>query len=654
MGRFIPERVLEEIRFRNDIVEVISSHLTLKRAGTTYKACCPFHKEKTPSFNVNPNLQIFKCFGCGEGGDVISFMMKHQGMDFITAAKTLAERAGISLELEEDSGASKHRKLIFEINQGIAQFYRRCLLQTPAAAGARKYLADRKLDGEISETFQVGYAPDGWDIALQWGAKYNYSPDQLEAAGLVLRSQKEGKRGKFYDRFRDRLMFPILDSQGRVIGFSGRILRKDPKAPKYVNSPETTVFHKGRVLYALDKARRHIVNADNREAVICEGQIDVIRCHQAGINTAVAAQGTAFTEEHVRALKNYADTVVLAYDSDDAGKAAAVKTAVVFMDAEITARVAELPEGEDPDSYVLQHGAKAFKELLAAAESAVDFQIKSLSSGERNAQDVAATSRIAKAVLGTISHSPNAVQRARLLQEASRLLNLPEQALEADLEKITAEQARIAERQASRQQQTPDPMPPPTEEPVFEEEFEIPPDVLEAFPADGEYDAPVSPGPPRPVIAPEEQAICEHIVHVADHPELAPLIREYLPLDMIQNPTCRHLVTCALDAAAHNSDLLEELLAEGEAAAEVLAYAESLLAAPSKAKGREYSPEEAVQNLVLGIWRSRLDRERNEIRARSEVSDEERERRVQIGYDLKALQRWQTGRDVIAMERSMG
>jgi DNA primase len=375
MGNFIPERLLEEIRFRNDIVEVVGAHITLKRAGTTYKACCPFHKEKTPSFNVNPNLQIFKCFGCGEGGDVISFLMKHQGLDFVTAAKVLAERAGIALELEEDSGASKHRKLIYEINHAISQFYRRCLLQAPAGKAVREYLADRKLDGDIADTFQIGYAPDGWDIALQWGKKYKYTPDQLESAGLVLRSSREGANGKFYDRFRNRLMFPILDSQGRVIGFSGRILVKDDKSPKYVNSPETDVFHKGRVLYGMDKARRHIVNAPNREAVICEGQIDVVRCHQAGIETAVAAQGTAFTEEHVRALKNYADSVVLAFDSDSAGKAASVKAAVVFMDAGIVVRVAELPDGEDPDSFVKANGGKAFRDLLEGAQSAVAFRL---------------------------------------------------------------------------------------------------------------------------------------------------------------------------------------------------------------------------------------------------------------------------------------
>ncbi len=659
MGNFIPDRLLEEIRFRNDIVEVVGSYITLRRSGTTYKACCPFHKEKTPSFNVNPNLQIFKCFGCGEGGDVISFLMKYQGLDFLTAAKALAERAGIALELEEDSGASKHRKLIFEINHAISQFYRRCMLQAPAAKAAREYLAERKLDGDIADTFQIGYAPDGWDVALQWGAKYRYTPDQLESAGLVLRSSREGARGKFYDRFRNRLMFPILDSQGRVIGFSARLLVKDDKAPKYVNSPETEVFHKGRVLYGMDKARRHIVNAPNREAIICEGQIDVIRCHQAGIETAVAAQGTAFTEEHVRALKNYADSVVLAFDSDSAGKAAAVKTAVVFMDAGIVVRVAALPDGEDPDSFIKDNGGKAFRDLLAGAQSAVAFQIASLSKLEQDAKGVAGTNRIAKAALETISHSENAVQKARLLQETASLLNLPVGALEEDLAKVVEAQKRAAERQAKRpprgESKKAVGAPAEHEPPSVEEDVDIPLDVLEASRFSGEYGPDDAPNVGRVARIPDdEQALCELVIHVTDHPELSELITEFLPMEMVSNLKCRQLISCALDAAAHNTDLLEELLAEGEDAADVLAYAELLLSSPVKVSGREYSPKEAVQDLTLGFWRSKLDRERREILAKGNSrTPEEAERRTQITYDLKSLRRWTTGREVIAIERSL-
>lgn len=662
MGKFIPERVIEEIKFRNDIVEVIGSYVTLKRMGSAYKACCPFHKEKTPSFNVTPSMQIFKCFGCGESGNVISFVMKYQGLDFVSAAKLLADRVGISLDLEDDGGASKHRKLLFEINHEIAQFYQRCLKHAPGAAAARKYIEERKLDSSTADDFQIGYAPDGWDITLQWGDKHKYTADQLEEAGLVLRSENKNSRGKFYSRFRNRLMFPIHDSQGRVIGFSARILVDDKKAPKYVNSPETALFHKSRVLYGLDKARRHIVNADNREAVICEGQIDVIRCHQAGINTAIAAQGTAFTPDHAKALKNYADSIVLAFDSDAAGRKAAVKTAIIFMDAGIVAGIAELPAGEDPDSYILANGSKAFRKLLDEAQSVISFQIRAMSAEESDANGVAATGRIANAVLSSISHSTNAVQKARLLQEAAKLLNLPEKALEEDLLKIEEEQKRADERRARMPQNRPVQTQQQNSGPdgYYEEEF--PADEIE--PADL-YDGVVpggnagdaggaNPVPSQPRIPGEEQLLCEHVVHIVDYPELAELIRKYLPLEMVSSPMCRQLISFALDAAKNNNDLVEELLAEGDAAAVVLEYAEKLISTPVKVTGREYSPAEAVQDIILSMWRSRLDAERRRIMAKGNMrTPDEAARRSQITVDLKHMRRWDSGCDIIEIERAM-
>jgi DNA primase len=661
MGKFIPERVIEEIKFRNDIVEVIGSYVTLKRMGSAYKACCPFHKEKTPSFNVTPSMQIFKCFGCGESGNVISFVMKHQGLDFVSAAKLLADRVGISLDLEDDGGASKHRKLLFEINHEIAQFYQRCLKQAPGAAAARKYIEERKLDSSTADDFMIGYAPDGWDITLQWGDKHKYTADQLEEAGLVLRSENKNSRGRFYSRFRNRLMFPILDSQGRVIGFSARILINDKKAPKYVNSPETALFHKSRVLYGLDKARRHIVNADNREAVICEGQIDVIRCHQAGINTAIAAQGTAFTPDHAKALKNYADSIVLAFDSDAAGRKAAVKTAIIFMDAGIVAGIAELPAGEDPDSYILANGSKAFRKLLDEAQSVISFQIRAMSAEESDANGAAATGRIANAVLQSISHSTNAVQKARLLQEAAKLLNLPEKALEEDLLKIEEEQKRAEERRARMPQNQPaqtnqtDSIPPGyyEEEPPTED---LDPHDL----YDGEFSKQDSmqgggaPQPAIPQISDEEQLLCEHVVHIVDYPELAELIREYLPLEMVSSPMCRQLISFALDAAKNNNDLVEELLAEGDSAAVVLEYAEKLISTPVKVTGREYSPAEAVQDIILSMWRSRLGAERRRIMAKGNMrTPDEAARRSQITVDLKHMRRWESGHDIIVIERAM-
>jgi DNA primase len=455
-------------------------------------------------------------------------------------------------------------------------------------------------------------------------------------------------------------MFPIFDSQGRVIGFSARILIDDKKAPKYVNSPETPLFHKSRVLYGLDKARRHIVNAPNREAVICEGQIDVIRCHQAGINTAIAAQGTAFTPDHAKALKNYADSIVLAFDSDAAGRKAAVKTAIIFMDAGIIARIAELPQGEDPDSYIIANGAKGFQKLMDDAQSVITFQIRSLSAEEQDANSVAATARIASAVLHSISHSTNAVQKARLLQEAAKLLNLPQSALEEDLVKVEKEEKQLAERQAKLQQrqnaatyQT-DSAQPEYFEPEFESEEVEPDDLFDG--GTHNYGAePVSaPVAVQSRIPDEELFLCEHIVHVVDYPELSQLITDYLPLELIRSEKCRRLITFALDAAKNNNDLVEELLAEGDSAADVLKFAEDLISTPVKVTGREYSPEEAVQDIILSIWRNRLEQERRKIMAKGNtLTTEEAARRSQITVDLKHLRRWATGRDIIVIECAM-
>ncbi len=670
MSGFIPERILDEIRFRNDIVDVIGACIPLKRTGSTYKACCPFHHEKTPSFNVNPNMQIFKCFGCGEGGDVISFIMKHQGLDFVSAAKTLAERAGIPIEVQADSGEGAQRKVLFEIHRGIAQFYRRCLDRYPAAAKARDYVKARGLDDVTAAAFQIGYAPAGWGNALKWGEKYGYTADQLEQAGLVLRSSKPGRRGVFYDRFRDRLMFPVCDSQGRVIGFSARILVDDPKQPKYVNSPETPLFTKGRVLYGLDKARHHIVNAAGREAVICEGQIDVVRCHQFGISTAVAAQGTAFTEEHVQLLKTYADSVVLVYDADGAGQAAAVKTAHLFMKVGLIVRVAVLPPGEDPDSFLRSRGAAAFRSALVAAGSVTAFQIAVMGVKEADVRGIAATARICKAVLETVSLCSNAVQRERLLQEAAALLGLPQHALEADLAVMDAERKKQAERHAGRDAggagRVRDPamapaadVTPPDDvdsgEPdaAYEDE-DPPPEVLAMIPEQRGAAAPVVKDR-KPDIPAEERMLCEHLLQgAAGDTALVGLVEEYLPFSFITQPLCRTLMAAVIDAIAVGSTVEEQLVERDGPEGALTAFAASLRVQPERVKGRDYTPRDAVKDLILGFWRRYLHTARKRLIpaiTTSKGCPEDAARRRQLTMNLKALQGWTTGLSVILTER---
>lgn len=622
MARIIPKRVLEDIRLRSDIVEVIGSYFNLRRAGSSFKALCPFHKEKTPSFHVNPQRQIFHCFGCGAGGDVFRFVMQYEGMDFTAAVRMLAQRAGVPLELEENQENGFDKNLLYQLHSEVAALYHRTLLESKEATKAREYLAKRELTSQIIEEFMIGYAPDRWDAVLNWANKKKYRTEQLEKAGLIVKkSRTSGSGSDFYDRFRNRLMFPIFDEQSRVIGFSGRCLVENSDTVKYVNSPETPLFNKGRVLYALEKARRHIV--DSREAIICEGQIDVIRCHQAGIKMAVAAQGTAFTEDHVRILKRYADSVCIVFDPDKAGQDAAIRAAVIFMQAELAIRVAVLPKGEDPDLFIRAHGTDAFQAILDKAASIIGYQIGVLSSRE-NAKSEIGVMRIAKAVLQTISHSPSAVQRAKLVQEAAERLNLPLSALQDDLRYMLR---RSSLYQTSR--------------------------TVAAVDDRGSDLAGVgySKTKQQPM---EEVELCEHIVHITDCSDLGPLVEKYLPLDMVSDSLCRAVIKASLESLKNGRDIQDVLHDHDDPSGELQKFAASVEMAPTKVVGREYTRVDAVKSLILRIWQRAFERERAELEKRLSTNPirKEEDRRRQITYDLKALQNWEDGSTIIEIELS--
>ncbi len=610
MSHIIPKRVLDDIRFRNDIVDVIGGYFNIKRAGSTFRALCPFHKEKTPSFHINPQRQIFHCFGCGAGGDVFGFLMQHEKVDFITSAKMLAQRAGIRLEMEADAGGAGDKTLLYEIHKELAEFYQRCLLQMKAAVVAREYLLQRELPKEIIEEFLIGYAPAGWDTALRWAQKKKYPLEQLEMAGIIVKSSRPESQSRFYDRFRNRIMFPIRDEQNRVIAFSGRAIDPEDKSAKYVNSPETPLFHKGRVLYALDKARRNIV--ETGEAIICEGQIDVIRCHQAGFKNAVASQGTAFTEDHTRILKRYTDSVILVFDPDTAGQDAAIKTAATFMEAELAVKVVTLPKGDDPDSFIRKKGADAFSERLKKAQSAIGFQIAVLSSRQDAKSEVGAM-RIAKAALQTIGHSPSAVQQARLIEEAAELLKLPTAALRNDFNTMI--------RRASR--------------PSSPHQEELEPHVRL----------------PRPS---EEISLCEHLIHISKFPALANLVRKYVPLDIILDPMCKAMAKALLVAVETGRDVQDLLREESDQSGELQRFASELLIMPDKMKGTESSLENAMKDIICGIWRRELKKERSALEKESDTSAsrKDRERRVQLTHDIKALGNWEDGSMIIEIEMS--
>jgi DNA primase len=367
---------LERIRGASDIVDVIGSYLPLKRAGANFVALCPFHKEKSPSFNVNPYRQIFHCFGCHKGGDVFTFVREYENIGFADAVRRLADRAKIPLELDASPGEQQSRHLkdqLLDIHEKIAQRWQNCLLNEAAGQIARDYLAKRGVSDEAIKLFRLGAAPDTWDDTVNWAKSKGYELPLIEKAGLILQKQETGNH---YDRFRGRLMFPICDEQGRVVAFSGRVLSGDEKTAKYVNSPETAIFTKSKIFFGLDKSKRAILDAGF--AIICEGQLDLIACFMAGVQNIVAPQGTAFTDTHARIMKRYVPEVVLCFDSDEAGQNAAVRSLDHLLASGLAVRVALVPAPHDPDSYIKSFGGEKFRELVQNAKGFFDYYLERL------------------------------------------------------------------------------------------------------------------------------------------------------------------------------------------------------------------------------------------------------------------------------------
>lgn len=431
----ISEQVIEQVRHASDVVEVIGSYFPLKRAGANFRALCPFHKEKTPSFHVNPARQIWHCFGCGKGGDVFRFVMEYENLDFPGAIRRLAERAGIRLEWEQAPGepGRDQKEQLLKLHDEVAAFFQENLR---TAEVARRYLAKRKIPMEVARKWRIGYAPDQWDALVQWAQARQYKPELLEAGGLALRGDKG-----FYDRFRGRLMFAIGDEQGRVVGFSGRILTDAKDQPKYVNSPETPIFQKSRILFALDKARRSII--EEKHAIVCEGQLDTIACHEAGITNVVAPQGTALTEQHARILKRYAEEVILMFDADEAGQNAIVRSAEPLWQAGIALRVCVLPQGHDPDSFVKAFGAEKLKENLTKSESFFVYLLERLSQ-QHNPRTDGGKLRIVAQMAEWLVRIPSPILLASYAQQTAARLGVAEDAVRQVLRRVQAARDRAA------------------------------------------------------------------------------------------------------------------------------------------------------------------------------------------------------------------
>ncbi|MDN6856767.1 DNA primase [Pseudomonas sp. CAN2814] len=365
MAGLIPQSFIDDLLNRTDILDVVGSRIQLKKTGKNYSACCPFHKEKTPSFTVSPDKQFYYCFGCGAGGNALGFVMDHDQLDFVQAVEDLAKRAGMDIPREEGRRGHKPRQPVdsplYPLLTGAAEFYRQALKSHPARKAAVEYLKGRGLTGEIARDFGLGFAPPGWDNLLKNLGGDNLQLKAMLDAGLLVENPDSGKR---YDRFRDRVIFPIRDSRGRVIAFGGRVLGDDK--PKYLNSPETPVFHKGQELYGLYEARKN--NRDLDEIMVVEGYMDVIALAQQGIRNAVATLGTATSEEHIKRLFRIVPNILFCFDGDQAGRNAAwraLESALSNLQDGRKVRFLFLPEGEDPDSLVRAEGPDAFRARLA-------------------------------------------------------------------------------------------------------------------------------------------------------------------------------------------------------------------------------------------------------------------------------------------------
>jgi len=660
----IPEAIIEDVRTRTDIVSVIGDRLSLKRSSGGFVACCPFHHEKTPSFHVNVQRQRYHCFGCGEDGDVFKFLMKHDGMAFVDAVRYLADKCGVTVTMGEDDGRSARTKRLLQVNAEAAAFFHRCLLQTSGAAVARAYLEKRDLSAEIVERFQIGYDPDVRGALDGFARANRFTVQEMVDAGLGALYDNPGPEIRLRDRFRGRLMFPIKDQAGRVVAFSGRILDAAKSPAKYVNSPETEVFKKSRVLYALDQAQRHIASAKNREAIVCEGQIDVIRCHACGFPRAVASEGTAFTPEHARLLHRYADSVVELFDADAAGRKAAVRTAAILLAEGLPVRVASLPAGEDPDSFLRANPPEAFQKVLDDAVGIIPFHVGFLRDQERDPDGPDAAGRIVQGVLQTVAACQNAVHKARMVQEVAHLMNLPEQAVRDELlgveEALRRQQASAERREAARAAAAP-----PAAAPAAAAQITVPAPAVRSAPDAEAFDAPPpdafdepsrdnapagAPPPPPADPAPDalDVATCEFLLnHCLEEPGTLNALSRLMPATLFPNEKVRRILEAFYASVGASTDPVYDLQQADPKIAEFL----GVVAARHDRTGttENYLAKDVAHDLVLRAWRRhlqrRIDASRSEQGAALDL-DRIRERQ-EANRMLRRLRDWSSGEETV-------
>lgn len=432
MPNIYSQDLIDQVRGANDIVDIISEYVPLKKKGANYFGLCPFHAEKTPSFSVNQQKQIYHCFGCGEGGNVFTFLMNHDKLGFTEALKLLARKSGIKLpKPQTDKKFSELNDQLYYANSVANAFFKQCLNEKNLAEKAKTFLKQRSIDSAAEEKFSLGYALDKWDGFLNFAQSKGLDPKILVTAGLVV-TKSDGKG--YVDRFRDRLMFPIFNISGKIVGFGGRTLNPKEEA-KYMNSPETPIYQKGKILYGLNFSKDFI--RQEGKAIIVEGYMDFISLFQAAIKNLVASSGTAFTSEQARLLSRYTQEVFLLFDSDSAGQQAAVRSLDILFDQGFEVKIVSFPEGEDPDSYVRKFGSEKLKELIEKAQNWIEFKTNHL--GKKfSTFTIVEQEKIIADFMETASKIKTEVRRELFLKKLSESLDMNENTLRKSLNrKIT-------------------------------------------------------------------------------------------------------------------------------------------------------------------------------------------------------------------------
>ncbi len=441
----IPDDIVREVRERASILDVVGDYVGLKKAGVNYLGLCPFHSEKTPSFTVNPAKGIYHCFGCGAGGDVISFVRHMEGVSFPEAVRLIARRVGVTIPEKPQTDAERRqadeRECLFAVHETAVRFYQTVLRDDPAAEECRRYLAKRGVDADIASAYRLGYAPDGWDSLVMSLQRQGFSLEHAEKAGLVKRKE----RGGYYDSFRKRLLFPITDTQGRVVGFGGRVL--DDALPKYLNSPESAVYRKSSLLFGLGMAKQAL--REKGEAFIVEGYFDHLALYRAGFKNVVATCGTALTEGHLKLLRRFASKALLLFDGDAAGKKATFRAMEAFLGEGFSARVVAIPQGEDPDSFLATSGPEAFCRLVNNAKPAFEFFFKELCR-QADLGSVAGKISVLDEVAPRLALMGDRVEQDLYIREIARVLAVGEHDVRRKLAKPAAQLQSVPSRREPR------------------------------------------------------------------------------------------------------------------------------------------------------------------------------------------------------------